>query len=145
MKLAIVGSTALGRKYSREIIESAIDRYKPTAIVSGGATGIDSLAAQIGRERGLEVIEFRPERQGWEDSYSLVTGKPLKGFRTRNQEIADACDVLVRIAWDPKEQEQVTRKKATYGSGWTRDRAREQGTVVEEHVLTLEQDALGHG
>lgn len=137
--LAVVGSTALGGPKSRAIIEEAIERYGATHIVSGGAKGIDQLAAQIGRERGLEVLEFKPEVNRWGDVQDLTTGKVLKGFKTRNLEVATACDALIRIKWHPKEQRESTGRNS-YGSGWTRDRAAEQGKRTEEFVLTIAQD-----
>ena len=138
MRLAIVGSTRLSGPRSRAIIEDAIKRYAPTCIVSGGAEGIDSLAADIGRELGLEVDERKPEVQKWEDQ--LVSGflpglggvgRMLKGFKSRNLEIAQSCDALIRIA---------LKDAKTYGSGWTRDRAKERGVPTEEFVLSKEED-----
>lgn len=103
MILAIVGSTALGGPRSRSIILEAIRRHGATGIVSGGAKGIDRLAAQIGRELGLAVDERKPEVQRWEDrekpkgpdADGRTWTRTLKGFKTRNQEIADRCDRLV--------------------------------------------------
>ena len=135
MRLAVVGSTALGGPRSRRIITDAIRRFGATSIISGGADGIDKLAASIGRELGLKVDERVPEVRGWEDR----DGK--KGFKSRNMEIAKNCDVLIRISWNPIEQQKVTGKKPTYGSGWTRDRAAERKIPTEESALTLAEDA----
>lgn len=137
MKLAVVGSTGLGGKASRQYIIWAIQTLGATTVISGGARGIDALAARVGCELGLKIIEFKPESQSWEDR----DGR--KGFKTRNQEIVDACDSLLRISWYPKEQEIVTGRKATYGSGWTRDRAKAQGKLTLEFALTLEEDHNG--
>jgi hypothetical protein len=157
MRLAIVGSTQLNGPKSRAIVLDAIKRYAPTCIVSGGAKGIDSLAADIGRELGLEVDEKKPDWQRWEDSpgctrhseeahlreeeyrkypgeegYELMcSGRPKKGFKSRNLEIAQSCDALIRIA---------LKGATTYGSGWTRDRAKERGVPTEEFVLSKEED-----
>lgn len=148
VRLAVVGSTALGGPRSRQIIMAAIERHGATKIVSGGAKGIDSLAAAIGRELGLEVDERKPDIEQWaskcriEEHGGLKLPVVIKGYQARNQEIAENCDVLLRIAWDPAEQLRVTRRKPTYGSGWTRDQALKCNVLCEEFILTLEQDKV---
>lgn len=134
MKLAIVGSTALGGPTSRQLITDTIRSLGATCIISGGAKGIDRLAAAIGRELGLEVIEHKPEVQQWYDQ----NGR--KGFKSRNQDIADDCDQVLRIFWEPREQAEVTGRRATFGSGWTALQASKQGKPVIAYELTLEQD-----
>jgi hypothetical protein len=120
MKLAIVGSTSLaGNERAAQIIEEVIDRFKPTIIISGGAVGIDSMAEAAAIRRGIEPLIFRPEVHRWD-------GGERVGFKQRNLHIALMCDVLVRIVADDSR---------TYGSGWTRDRARGNGAVTEEYVV----------
>jgi hypothetical protein len=65
--------------------------------------GIDRMAAAEARHRGLQVIEHLPAGTTWPH------------YSERNERIARGCDELVRIA-DPHSR--------TFGSGWTRDRAR---------------------
>lgn len=139
--LAVVGSTALDGPRSRSLILDAIRRHRPTRIISGGAKGIDTLGAQIGRELGLEVDERKPDIEQWDSKASPDGTRELKGYKARNLEIAALCDVLIRIAWDPREQTAVTKRRPTFGSGWTRDRALSRNVPCEEYILNLAQDA----
>ncbi len=84
MKVAIVGSRGL-----------RIEDFTPylpeetTEIVSGGAKGIDTCAAEYARTHGLVLTEFKP------DYRRFGRGAPLK----RNVEIVDYAD-FVLIFWD---------------------------------------------
>ena len=118
MRLAIVGSVSLaGNARAEYVIGRALDRFSPTRVVSGGADGIDKMAASAARSRGIEVTEYLPAEPNWE-----------RGFKPRNMLIAGDCDVLVRI---------IARGSKTYGSGWTRDRAKEVGVRTYEVVLDV--------
>ena len=84
MKLAIIGS--------RGIEDFNIDEYvgeEVNEIVSGGAKGIDALAADYARQREIYLKIFLPnyERYG--------RGAPIK----RNYEIVDYADEVLAI-WD---------------------------------------------
>lgn len=120
MRLAIVGSQLLKNEGALQIIRELFELYKPTVLVSGGAEGIDSMAEAYAKEVGVATDIYRPEVFQWEDRGHR------KGFRSRNIQIADNCDVLIRIA---------NKAGKTYGSGWTRDRARSLGKFTEEYVL----------
>lgn len=124
--IAIVGSTALTNARARFVVRCVILATQPSLIVSGGAPGIDSLAAEIGRAYGLPIDERKPDVNRWRGTFRKSDGVWLRGFNDRNQEIADRCKGLVRIAWIGS---------TTYGSGWTRDRAEEQGKPTEEFWL----------
>ena len=120
MRLAIVGSRSLdGHPDALRVIRSVLDAYQARhaalVVVSGGAVGIDRLAAAEARRRGLQVIEHLPAGATWRE------------YRERDLRIARDCDELVRIA-DPRSR--------TYGSGWTRDRARELGRPTTEYAIT---------
>ena len=79
MKIAIVGS--------RSITKVNIENYvsEGDEIVSGGADGVDSYAAEYARAHGLKLTEFLPqyERYG--------RGAPI----VRNREIVDYADMIL--------------------------------------------------
>jgi hypothetical protein len=115
VKLAIVGSQHLTRPECETIIRDALERHKPSEVVSGAARGVDTWAVQIARECGIPVKEFPPAAQRW------------AAYKERDLQIATYCDRLLRIA---------LKGSQTYGSGWTRDRAAEMGKPTEEVVVT---------
>lgn len=86
MKLAIIGS--------RTISNVDLGKYIPegvTEIVSGGARGVDTLAAAYARQHGLTLTEFRPD-------YGLFgRAAPLR----RNNLIVNHADAVLAI-WDGK-------------------------------------------
>ena len=121
MRLAIVGSTSLaGNAQAAAIIEKVLDHFAPDVVVSGGAVGIDSMAESAATARGIECEIHLPT--------VLVWSAP-GGYRDRNARIADGCDALVRIA---------ASNSKTYGSGWTRDRARQRGVPCVEYIVNIE-------
>lgn len=89
MKIAIVGS----RDFDR--LDLVVDYIKAlpvdTIVVSGGARGVDRMAAVAAHNAGLVVIEYRPD---WEHD------GPGAGFR-RNSLIVEQADRVVAF-WDGK-------------------------------------------
>ena len=84
MKLAIIGS--------RNLFLDNLGDYLPegvTEIVSGGARGIDSAAAEYARAHGIKLVEFLP------DYAKYGRGAPLK----RNHLIAGYADECLAF-WD---------------------------------------------
>lgn len=86
MKLAIIGS--------RNLTQLVIDEYIPdgvTEIVSGGASGVDTLAKEFAKRKGIKLTEFLPQ-------YNLY-GRcaPIK----RNEKIAQYADEAIAL-WDGK-------------------------------------------
>lgn len=118
--LAIVGSekwpNPAGLRAARIIIEMALDTRRPDGIVSGGADGIDRLAARIADERAIPCREFLPRQRRWEPY----------GFKERNIEIVNTCTRLLVIR---------CASSTTYGSGWTADLAQKRGKPVERYEL----------
>ena len=99
VKIAIVGASKLSENEERsvrQICTYAIEyqRYSPEphCVISGGATGVDTIAIEIAKALGLETEIYLPEINQWEDS----DGK--HGYKYRNLEIVKACDKLYCIA-----------------------------------------------
>ncbi len=84
MKIAVIGS--------RKLTKIKIDDYIPevvTEIVSGGASGVDTLAKEFAQRKGLRFTEFLPE-------YHLCgRSAPLK----RNENIVKYADAGIAL-WD---------------------------------------------
>lgn len=84
MKLAVIGS--------RGVVVKNIGDYLPdgvTEIVSGGARGADSAAAEFAVKNGIKLTEFLPEYKRY------GRGAPLK----RNETIAEYADEVLAF-WD---------------------------------------------
>ncbi len=83
MKIAIIGS--------RSITMTNIDEYVSNndEIVSGGAAGADSCAAEYARSKGLKLTEFLPQYDKYGRAAPIV----------RNKEIVDYADKVVAF-WD---------------------------------------------
>lgn len=89
MKVAVIGSRGLTLS---DFGNKTLEDYLPpgtTAIISGGARGIDAAAKEYALTAGLEYIEFLP------DYARYRRGAPHK----RNDEIISAAD-LVLAFWD---------------------------------------------
>ncbi|MBR6251809.1 MAG: DUF2493 domain-containing protein [Bacteroidales bacterium] len=86
MKLAIVGSRSITKE---GIVAEAINHFnlKPGIIVSGGAKGIDSLAAKYARENKIPLIEFKPDYQRYGRAAPIL----------RNTTIIEHSDVVLAI------------------------------------------------
>lgn len=84
MKLAIVGSRNISGVNIEEYLPGGIEE-----IVSGGARGIDSVAAAYAKAHGIKLVEFLP------DYKKYGRGAPLR----RNDEIADYADEVIAF-WD---------------------------------------------
>ena len=83
MKVAIVGS--------RSIIEVDIKKYvsNDDEIVSGGAIGVDSCAAEYAHKNGLKLTQFLPEYERYGRAAPIV----------RNKKIVDYSDKII-VFWD---------------------------------------------
>ena len=84
MKLAIIGSRTLSIETLADFLPDHV-----TEIVSGGAAGIDSLAAVFAAEHQLKLTVFLPQYEKYHRA------APLK----RNEQIADYADRAIAI-WD---------------------------------------------
>jgi len=84
-------------------------------VLSGGARGVDSIAIQAAKGRGLNTIEYLPDLSG-----TLYRHEMTEAYYARNQKIVDASDII--IAFTDK----------TAGGTWdTIKRARRAGVRVE--------------
>lgn len=112
IRLAIVGSTEpTDGQMARVLVRMAIYYFQPVEIVSGGASGVDTMAEEEAKVYDIPFIGFPPKHKRW---------KP-EGFQERNMQIAQYCTHLIRIA---------NRNSRTYGSGWTHDYAKKIGKKV---------------
>ena len=85
MKIAIVGS--------RNITVTNVEKYVLDAdeIVSGGALGVDSCAAEYAREAGRKLTEFLPQYERYGRAAPIV----------RNRQIVEYADKIIAF-WDGK-------------------------------------------
>ncbi len=86
MKIAIIGS--------RNLVIENLERYisdECTEIVSGGAVGIDSCAADYAKAHGLRLTEFLPDYSKYGRAAPIV----------RNKSIVDYADEVLAF-WDGK-------------------------------------------
>jgi predicted Rossmann fold nucleotide-binding protein DprA/Smf involved in DNA uptake len=83
MKIAVVGS--------RSIVVPDIGLYVSDAkeIVSGGAIGVDSCAAEYAKRNGLKLTEFLPQYERYGRAAPIV----------RNKQIVDYADKVI-IFWN---------------------------------------------
>ena len=83
MKIAVVGS--------RNIIVTNIDKYiyDGDEIVSGGAKGVDTCAAEYAKKNGIKLTVFLPQYERYGRAAPIL----------RNKEIVDYADKIV-VFWD---------------------------------------------
>ena len=86
MKIAIIGSRTIDLQNLSDYLPDNISE-----IVSGGAKGIDTLAAQYAREKGIALTEFLP------DYARYGRGAPI----VRNKQIVEYADEVLAF-WDGK-------------------------------------------
>jgi len=88
MKLAIVG----GRDFCDQVLfDEAMKNFNPKEIISGGATGADSMAVEFAVKNGVKLTVFQPD---WK-THGRVAG-PI-----RNKLIIESADALLAF-WDGK-------------------------------------------
>ena len=89
MKIGIVGSRIMPQEHKHLIEEFVGSLREGTVVVSGGARGVDSWAADAARERGLEVIEHRPDIED-----TAPKAEFIKAAFGRNMIIAKDSDII---------------------------------------------------
>ena len=107
MNIGIVGSR---RWKSKKAVESLVNTFPAdTTVVSGGAKGVDSWAAECARKRGLKVIEFFPDYP----SFGSSRWEYNQAYYTRNRQIAEHSEVVYTfVALDRKGGTENTIKHA---------------------------------
>ena len=84
MRIAVIGSRNLEVKNLGEYLPCECDE-----IVSGGAKGVDTSAANFARESGIRLTEFLPDYEKYGRAAPIV----------RNREIVDYADIVIAF-WD---------------------------------------------
>lgn len=85
MKIAIVGSREPGNINFAKELEKRINIQSGDTIISGGAKGIDSLAAEYATAHRLALVEIRPDYAKNGRGATFI----------RNREIVDNADMVV--------------------------------------------------
>ena len=83
MKIAIVGS--------RNVTVNNIEKYisECDEIVSGGAAGVDTCAAEYARKNGLKLTEFLPQYERYGRAAPII----------RNKQIVEYADKII-VFWN---------------------------------------------
>jgi hypothetical protein len=133
----VVGEIVLiFRKYLPYYPGEITERWNEITLVSGGCPkgGVDEYAEIVADVLGIPKDIHRPESRSWVDGTEVIYETPLgnyektlKGYKTRNIEVATECDVLYCI--DPKWRDWS-------GARWTMDYAKEHGKEV--HLVLIE-------
>ena len=92
MVISVIGSRGFANyeQLTQELDNLVRTTGQPiTAIVSGGALGADTMAAEYARERGIDLVVHRPDYAKFGRLAPLI----------RNQAIIDACTLVVAF-WD---------------------------------------------
>ena len=134
MRIAIVGAiliTPEERKSITKSIKNLLNTYKVKhdmlTVVSGGARGVDGIAEDIAKEWKIDTLIFPAETLHWEDE------GVKKGFKSRNTQIAENCDILYcfpRIRKDTDCYHCGTDKHQAGGGCWTAKKAKEFGKKI---------------
>jgi hypothetical protein len=119
--LAIVGSTKFesdthASYVAFNFLANYVSEQLPDEVISGGASGLDTIGIQIANLLEVHYRNFLPENKRWEPD----------GYKARNIEIASTCTRLVCVRHFASK---------TYGSGWTADHAERIGKKVERFMF----------
>ncbi|MBQ9162295.1 MAG: hypothetical protein IJX74_03370 [Clostridia bacterium] len=86
MKIAIIGSRTVTVNNMGDYLPDGCDE-----IVSGGAAGIDTCAAEYAVQNGIKLTVFKPEYSKYGRAAPIV----------RNKQIVDYSDIVIAF-WDGK-------------------------------------------
>lgn len=134
MKVAIVGSSKLTENEERDVrqyfgimLNKMLVEYDDLTVISGGAKGVDTIAEEVAKQLNIKTRIFRPEVQQWDDV------DVRKGFKTRNLEIAENCDILYCFPSTLRNMECYHCKSDDHqvsGGCWTALKTKEKGKEV---------------
>ncbi|MFC6223912.1 SLOG family protein [Hymenobacter artigasi] len=97
--VAVVGSRSIVKCTA---LTARLAELAPDQVVSGGAAGVDSLAAAWARTHGVPLLELRPD---------YATHGPTAATHVRNAEIVRRAS-LVLVVWDGKSKGTLSTLKA---------------------------------
>ena len=97
--VAVVGSRGVK---SCAALARRLAELEPTQVVSGGATGVDTLAAEWARTHGVPLLELRPD---------YATHGPTAAPHVRNAEIVRQA-ALVLVVWDGRSKGTLSTLRA---------------------------------
>ncbi|TLX65899.1 MAG: hypothetical protein E6L03_10495 [Thaumarchaeota archaeon] len=162
MKIAIVGASQekwnrMEEVQVRHYIRNILDYTDPPILVSGGSPkgGVDIWAEETADIMYLVKLIFKPEVEQWEDKVTDNDGLEFhgkvedpveqqlfirKGFKSRNIQIAEACDILYCFSPGSKTLPQYGVKNARLeevwnGGIWTANYAEKLGKKVVRIVV----------
>lgn len=109
MLVAVSGPTTISAS-GEELVRGVVAALPAgTVLVSGGAYGVDTLAAESARERGLRVILAVPAGKWHNERLSEDLGCRVEevpgGYMARNDRLAELADVL--YAFPPTAREEL--------------------------------------
>lgn len=117
MKIAIIGSREPGNINFAKELEKRTNIQSGDTIISGGAKGIDSLAAEYATAHGLALVEIRPDYAKNGRGATFI----------RNREIVDNADMVVAF-WNGTSK----------GTKYTIDYANKKGVIKENNVIVFD-------
>lgn len=107
------------RRNAHRIIKGILSCYGPgDELHHGNASGVDRIAAEIGKQYGMKVVPHVPQNKRW-DGYS--------GYKARNMDIVNSSDKIYAFH---------SPHSSTGGTIWTYNYAKDLGKHCEWIELT---------
>ncbi len=91
MQTAVIGSRSFN---DYTLLKQTLDKYAISAIVSGGARGVDQLGEQYALDKGLPTLILKPDYDKHGKKEQLL----------RNLDIIDAAEQVIAF-WDGESRE----------------------------------------
>lgn len=86
MKLAIIGSRIYNNyEEFTKLLKEHINDKMPEQIISGGAIGVDTMAAKFAEENKIDMVIYKPDYNKYGKRAPLI----------RNHSIIDTCDSVI--------------------------------------------------